>query len=870
MKVQFEYITDLAKTYKSYNDDNSRLYAAINEINEDELNQIYDEYGAKDIDFRPVNLLRAESVKFLLEGIKLTPKLVEEIKNNIRQKKTEAFKHYPSKFIEQIKDYRIGKRDIFANWQNPWSIFHTYFYRGVVKQTTQQYLEQICLQLKQDLNINDYALHWVDFNGSANFGSDYAWLVLYPEIKHSHQAAYQFFIKLSDEPVAGRVAGHSISNAMSNIKKPVNSYADALEVLNEQKSEIINLNKETRNYFKYAPGNQAMNWEEYYHDNVAKISYSKLEIEDISNIESRKELNLAAGLTEDSNSNQVWNLWLFKSANIGDVIFASKGTRTCLGIGIIEGHYQYDKTANDFKHYRKVNWIVKKVYQYKEKSYKNYTNLFRVDTFSPTNVYQFILDEYVRLYPELKDVFEKYNLKINEVTIEDPTEPQDLLDEERAPKYWWLNAKPSVWSISATKLGETRTYTSYNEKGNKRRIYKYFEEVQKGDLIIGYESSPVKQVKGIFEITKALHISEKEGEIIEFELVEKLEVPVNWNELSNNQGLANCEVFINNQGSLFKLSEDEFDIIRNIIDNKNILSEQLLNTSNLKAYSYLNDPDKPFIEEKEFRQIVNILQRNKNIILQGPPGTGKTFIARKLAYDILGFENDAQIAMVQFHQSYSYEDFIQGLRPSRSGFELKNGSFYTFCQKAHAHPDRQFFFIIDKINRGNLSKIFGELLMLIEADKRKSKFALKLTYAEEDTDTFYIPENLYIIGTMNTADRSLAIVDYALRRRFAFINLKPNYGSKFINFLEDGGISSELAKHISTSVQRVNKVIADDINLGSGFEIGHSYFCSFNGDMEEMDWYNEVLDFEIKPLLEEIWFDNLEEANSMVDNLRKY
>ena len=184
-------------------------------------------------------------------------------------------------------------------------------------------------------------------------------------------------------------------------------------------------------------------------------------------------------------------------------------------------------------------------------------------------------------------------------------------------------------------------------------------------------------------------------------------------------------------------------------------------------------------------QTVELLRRKKNIILQGAPGVGKTFIARKIAYELMGVKNDAQIEMVQFHQSYSYEDFIQGLRPSKSGgFELKNGTFYNFCQQALAHPERSFFLIIDEINRGNLSKIFGELMMLIEADKRSEKFAVKMTYSEDEADRFYVPANLYIIGTMNTADRSLAIVDYALRRRFAFINLQPEFGEKFTEFLQ--------------------------------------------------------------------------------------
>ena len=186
--------------------------------------------------------------------------------------------------------------------------------------------------------------------------------------------------------------------------------------------------------------------------------------------------------------------------------------------------------------------------------------------------------------------------------------------------------------------------------------------------------------------------------------------------------------------------------------------------------------------------------------------------------------------------------------------------------KAHAHPDRQFFFIIDEINRGNLSKIFGELLMLIESDKRREKYAIKLTYADDETETFYLKDNLHIIGTMNTADRSLAIVDYALRRRFAFITLIPIFGDTFRKFLDEKGISVNLTNHICRSVTHVNEQIAGDINLGPGFQIGHSYFCSYPGG-DEIQWYLDVLKFEIRPLLEEIWFDNLNQADKMFKEL---
>lgn len=860
MQTQFQYITDLAKQYRGYTENPISLYAAINSLPKNIVEEIYKEYGDPDRDFKPVNLLRAEIARRILQGETASETLVNEIKDNIRTKNVDYFNHYKEDFLKQIQEYELFKRDLFANWQNPWSIFHSYFYRGTIRETVLNYLEQIAKDLLAKLELKDYIFHKVDFQGATNFGSDFCWIALYPITKESHKDSYQFFVRFDASPEAGQIAGWSVKEPKPNNLKPIATYDDAYNLLQKLKPEITKLNKESRNYFKFAPGSQASEWERFHNENIIAIDFN---FDDLNKFESREEMNKEIGLKDDDKSNKTWNLWLFKTANIGDVVFATKGVNTCLGIGIIEGSYFFDGIWDNFNHRRKVKWITDKVYQYKSNTLKNYKNLFRPDTFSPTIVYEFILNEYVRLYPELASIFAANNLKFTAEKIgttpivSEPLVEIDEVNEETEPlNFWWLNANPKIWSISNHTEGQRQTYTTHNEKGNKRRIYKYFEAAKEGDLIIGYESTPTKQIKAIYEVTKGIH-NTANGEEIEFELVEKLEIPVHWNDLKNNAALQHCEVFINNQGSLFKLTEEEYDIIREIIDNKNIITEKLLQSSNIKKYKFTDDSDKPFISEADFLQTVALLKRKKNIILQGPPGVGKTFIARKLAYEIMQEVKDANIEMVQFHQSYSYEDFIQGLRPTqKGGFDLRDGIFYSFCQRALAHPDRPFFFIIDEINRGNLSKIFGELMMLIEADKREEKFALKLTYAEDEEDRFYVPSNLYIIGTMNTADRSLAIVDYALRRRFAFITLQPDYGNNFRSFLASKGLSSGMVEHICSAVLKVNSKIKEDINLGEGFQIGHSYFCTFITNEDENKWWNEILSFELKPLLEEIWFDD--------------
>jgi 5-methylcytosine-specific restriction protein B len=258
-----------------------------------------------------------------------------------------------------------------------------------------------------------------------------------------------------------------------------------------------------------------------------------------------------------------------------------------------------------------------------------------------------------------------------------------------------------------------------------------------------------------------------------------------------------------------------------------------------------------FIEEDKYDSIISILEKKKNIILEGAPGVGKTFMAKRLAYSIIGNKDKSKVELIQFHQSYSYEDFIEGYRPTESGFELQRGIFYKLSKKAINDPNNNYYLIIDEINRGNLSKIFGELLMLIEVDKRGD--GLKLAYSEEE---FSVPSNLYIIGLMNTADRSLALIDYALRRRFSFIRIEPAFESEKFNKTFKEKFDQDYDKVIKLIIE-INEAIKNDKSLGDGFKIGHSYFCpnlkDRKGNKKDII---DIINYEIKPLLEEYWYDD--------------
>lgn len=467
-----------------------------------------------------------------------------------------------------------------------------------------------------------------------------------------------------------------------------------------------------------------------------------------------------------------------------------------------------------------------------------------------------LLDEYCYLDPRLNTVltdishYVKSHCNIQEQKEDHTVKEKTHNGQSGDVSYWWLVASPKIWKFSNMDVNTEQSYTLYNDNGNKRLIYQNFVDAKAGDIVIGYEANPVKQIVALAEVSKA-----NDGEQIFFKKTESLLSPISYSDIKNTPELANMEFIKNPHGSFFKLSPEEFNIIMDLIREENP-KQKTIDYDSYTEKDFLNEV---FMISDEYQKLKSLLLAKQNLILQGAPGVGKTFSAKRLAYSIIGEKDESKIEVIQFHQNYSYEDFIMGYKPKDDGgFELKHGVFYSFCKKAANDPEHKYFFIIDEINRGNMSKVFGELLMLIEKDYRGAKHEIRLAYNDEK---FYVPKNLYILGMMNTADRSLAMIDYALRRRFSFYEMKPGFTSQgFIDYQNE--IDSKEFNAVIEGIINLNNNIEADESLGSGFCIGHSYFCNRDNDDINIVWLKNVLEYDICPMLREYWFDDKEKYKS--------
>ena len=579
----------------------------------------------------------------------------------------------------------------------------------------------------------------------------------------------------------------------------------------------------TKSYWTFSPGENASKWQLCVNEGIMCIGWDALG--DLSQYASREDMRVEIKKhypTDGNAKNDSLAVWQFaKEMKHGDIVFAKKGMSKIIGRGVVESDYYFDDNYSDFKHVRKVRW---------------------------THIGEWITDD-KHAMKTLTNVtqYTDYVERLNKL-IEGKESPKPI--ESTDKQYWWLVANPKIWSITGMKIGEEQSYSLYNENGHKRNVFQNFLDAKAGDVVLGYESSPTKQVVCLLTISK-----ENDGEELYFRMTEKLPTPVDFSTLKNTPGLKNMEYMRNQQGSFFKVTPDEYDIIMELVRGDNPLPKK----GTKETYDREKFLDEVYVNYNDYQRLESLLLRKKNLVLQGAPGVGKTFAAKRLAYAIMGEKDDDRVMQVQFHQNYSYEDFVMGYKPNEEGgFELKNGVFYRFCKRAAVDRDHKYFFIIDEINRGNLSKVFGELLMLIENDYRDKP--IQLSYRDE---LFAVPDNLYIIGMMNTADRSLAMIDYALRRRFSFFEMKPGFETYV--FKEE--IKKLMDPHLNNLVKAIidlNAVIENDDSLGSGFCIGHSYLCNlgYHYDLEN------IVEYDIIPMLREYWFDNKNKFDQEAQKLR--
>ncbi|WP_426491367.1 AAA family ATPase [Hymenobacter sp. 102] len=587
---------------------------------------------------------------------------------------------------------------------------------------------------------------------------------------------------------------------------------------------------------------------------------------------------------DESNRDEVLNtLDAFRQVKPGDIVVAFTNAQVSLGIGIVTGRYTYTPNAAQHKHTYAVFWALTESLTLAPQPFTDTESFVRttrwdeIEQSSKAQVPQLTpilhavaANTFFQQFPQLAQgtpaSAPALPASSPPVTVIVPA-PAPTPEPQEAPRprtdiwYWWLAMYATQRRLADFSVGQLYHLPTHTPAGRKRRDYELLRQLQPGDQVLACEALPSQRLKAELQVTQQLHEDDGGMEVITLRVVRFFPREVLFAELQEVPELAEHHLWQSGHEMLLSLTRSQYQA----------LQLAALDTDNLdvKRYQMGKALQELLMSAPTLEQLLAALKRKKNIIIQGPPGVGKTFVARRLAWLQMGSQDNERVQMVQFHQSYSYEDFIRGWRPQadgNGGFELANGVFVDFVRRAQHDPTRDYFFIIDEINRGNLSKIFGELLLLLEPDKRGPEYAVPLTYRRAGEDPFFLPSNLHVIGTMNTADRSLAMVDYALRRRFNFLELKPVLDDKLVAHLESLRIPAEFSQRVLQRVQRLNQTILTDKNLGSGFLIGHSYFCT-PALGSPGDWWRDIVEHELRPTLREYWFEDERRAENEADAL---
>ncbi len=813
---KISYLKEKSLYFEKLSNDKKFLYQEINNLSKEQINRLINLYQEK---IGPQNILRLTVLKSLQNGIQITEEFYKEIQDKFLIKDLDFFhKYFDDEVITFINNYSAPKGgNSFVLWKDSFRGLYTLLYYGDCKKKVLNCFNQMADYLISELNLNDYKIDITGFDGAQNQGQTRAWVNIFPAVLKNYNNSIGYFFEVNQ------------GKFLSGLSK---SYTKKIDI--EIPQEFL-----SKEYFNFYDALNNLKQAKNFASSANNELISKLNNEQDNINDETLELNI---------TDVVKNLYWYQAIGLSMYMNGKNNTYKVQSLEKQPIIAKYATLKESHSVYLTLQGQLQ-IHTSKDSQTVNYTKKTPPAIFDKDENAEWYLTENGIKYieAELSEYIEKLN------------NPQLYKEKRTETHYWTLSAgeKARLWedfqenSIIAVgfdenDLGNLEQYKSkaeiqlklseYNpqstNKNNALCLWQFANDMQIGDIVFIKNTQTTILGRGI---VKSEYIYDEDRK--EYKHTRKVE----WTHIGEWKSATKWAI---------KTLTDITQYIEDVEKLENMFNVEV--EEKVRKYEEYGEEkflQEIFMDKKQYTTLKNLLLNKKNIILQGAPGVGKTYTAKRLCYSILGKMDTSKVEMIQFHQNYGYEDFIMGYRPNEKGFELVEGPFYKFCENAKNDVDNDYFFIIDEINRGKLSKIFGELLMLIEPDKRGEH--LRLLYKDVQ---FCVPENVYIIGMMNTADRSIAMIDYALRRRFAFYEFQPAFETE--SFCEkvkkaDNPKFSVLIKEII----RLNQVITEDNSLGSGFQIGHSYFCPPDDVIIDDDWLNSVVDYEIIPLLKEYWFD---------------